>query len=105
MPVFKHSETDAVKFLWLSFSDTQNTRVLQTLFCGKNIKNIDREAFAECSKLSNINMKKAKGITSIGKKAFRKINAKAKVTVPAAKKAKYKNLLKKAGLPKKAAVK
>lgn len=50
-------------------------------------------------------MKKAKGITSIGKKAFRKINAKAKVTVPAAKKAKYKNLLKKAGLPKKATVK
>lgn len=78
---------------------------LRKVTFGKNIKNIDREAFAECSKLSNINMKKAKGITSIGKKAFRKINAKAKVTVPAAKKAKYKNLLKKAGLPKKATVK
>lgn len=72
---------------------------------GSNIKKIEKEAFAQCGKLSEINMKKAKGITSIQKKAFSKINAKAKISVPAKKKAKYQKLLKKAGLPKKAAVK
>ena len=50
-------------------------------------------------------MKKATGITSIGSKAFSKIDAKAKVTVPAKKLSKYKRMLKKAGLPKKATVK
>lgn len=50
-------------------------------------------------------MKKASKITSFGTKAFNKINTKAKVTVPAKKLKKYKNALKKAGLPKKATVK
>ena len=45
-------------------------------------------------------MKKASGITSIGKKAFTKIQAKAKITVPR-RNLKYKKLLKKAGVPKK----
>ncbi len=78
---------------------------LKSVVIGKNVKKINKEAFAGCSKLSKINMKKAKGISTIGKKAFSKINSKAKVTVPAKKKAKYKNMLKEAGLPKKAGVK
>lgn len=78
---------------------------LRTVTIGSNIQKIGKEAFAQCSKLKKVNMKKAKGITSIQKKAFSKINAKAKITVPAKKKNKYKKLLKQAGLPKKAVVK
>ena len=78
---------------------------LKSVTIGKNVKKIQNEAFAGCGKLKNVNMKKAAGITSISKKAFSKINAKAKVTVPAKKKAKYKGWLKKAGLPKGASIK
>lgn len=72
---------------------------------GKNVKKIGKEAFAQCGKLKNVNMKKAANITSIGKKAFSKIDAKAKIVVPAKKLAKYKKMLKKAGVPKKATIK
>ena len=72
---------------------------------GNNVKKIGKEAFAQCTRLKTINMKKASGITSIGKKAFTKIQAKAKITVPAKKLKKYKKLLKKAGVPKKAVIK
>ena len=69
------------------------------------MKKIGKNAFAGCSKLKTVNMKKANGITSIGSKAFNKISAKAKVTVPAKKLTKYSKMLKKAGLPKKAKIK
>lgn len=72
---------------------------------GKNVKKIQNEAFAGCGKLKSVNMKKAAGITLIGRKAFSKINAKVKITLPAKKKAKYKGWLKKAGLPKGASIK
>lgn len=78
---------------------------LRKVTIGKNIKKIEKEAFAGCVNLSGVNMKKAANITSIGKKAFRKINAKAKITVPAKKKEKYKRWLKKAGISQKAVVK
>ncbi|MGN0359624.1 MAG: beta-N-acetylglucosaminidase domain-containing protein [Hominisplanchenecus sp.] len=71
---------------------------------GKNVKKIGKEAFAQCGKLKNVNMKKAANITTIGKKAFSKIDAKAKIAVPAKKLAKYKKMLKKAGVPKQAAI-
>lgn len=103
---------DSVKIGGVTYKVTQidakafkGLKNLKSATIGKNIKKIDKEAFAGCGKLSNINMKKASGIASVGKKAFSKINAKAKVSVPAKKKAKYKRLLKKAGLPKKAVVK
>lgn len=67
---------------------------------GNNVKKIGKEAFAQCKNLKTVNLKKASKITSIGKKAFAKINAKAKITVPAKKLAKYKKMLKKAGVPK-----
>jgi len=72
---------------------------------GANVTKIGKQAFANCPNLKNVNMKKAAKITSFGKKAFSKINAKAKITVPAKKRAKYKKLLKKAGVPKKAVIK
>lgn len=78
---------------------------LKKVTIGSNIQIIQKQAFAQCSKLANINMKKAMGITSIKGKAFSKISAKAKVTVPAKKKDKYKKLLKKGGLSQKAAIK
>ncbi len=93
------------KVVQINAKAMKGLKSLKKVTIGKNIKKIDKEAFAGCSKLSTVNMKKASQITSIGKKAFHKINAKAKVTVPAKKKAKYKKLLKKAGLPKKASVK
>ena len=78
---------------------------LKKVTIGSNVKKIGKNAFANCSKLKTVNMKKANGITSIGRKAFNKIAAKAKVTVPAKKLAKYSKMLKKAGLPKKAVIK
>ena len=83
----------------------KNNRKLKKVTIGSNVKKIEKNAFAGCSKLKTVNMKKATGITSIGSKAFSKIDAKAKVTVPAKKLSKYKKMLKKAGLPKKATVK
>ena len=72
---------------------------------GSNVKKIEKGAFANCRKLASINMKKANGITSIGSKAFSRINSKAKVSVPSKKLSKYTRMLKKAGLPKKYALK
>ena len=69
------------------------------------MKKIEKGAFANCRKLASINMKKANGITSIGSKAFSRINSKAKVSVPSKKLSKYTRMLKKAGLPKKAVIK
>lgn len=83
----------------------RNCKKLKKVTIGSNVKKIGKNAFAGCSKLKTVNMKKATGITSIGSKAFSKIDAKAKVTVPSKKLSKYKSMLKKAGLPKKATVK
>lgn len=80
-------------------------KYLKKVTIGSNVKKIEKGAFANCRKLASINMKKANGITSIGSKAFSKINAKAKVSVPSKKLSKYTRMLKKAGLPKKAVIK
>ena len=80
-------------------------KYLKKITIGSNVKKIEKGAFANCRKLASINMKKANGITSIGSKAFSKINSKAKVSVPSKKLSKYTKMLKKAGLPKKAVIK
>ena len=80
-------------------------KYLKKITIGSNVKKIEKGAFANCRKLASINMKKANGITSIGSKAFSKINSKAKVSVPSKKLSKYTRMLKKAGLPKKAVIK
>ena len=80
-------------------------KYLKKITIGSNVKKIEKGAFANCRKLASINMKKANGITSIGSKAFSRINSKAKVSVPSKKLSKYTRMLKKAGLPKKAVIK
>ena len=83
----------------------KSCKKLKKVTIGSNVKKIEKNALAGCSKLKTVNMKKASGITSIGSKAFSKIDANAKVTVPSKKLSKYKRMLKIAGLPKKATVK
>ncbi|MDD6000386.1 MAG: leucine-rich repeat domain-containing protein, partial [Lachnospiraceae bacterium] len=61
------------------------------------ITSIGAKAFYGCKNLKNITVKST-SLNKIGKKAFAKIHAKAKVKVPKAKKAAYKKLFKKAGL-------
>ena len=60
-------------------------KYLKKITIGSNVKKIEKGAFANCRKLASINMKKANGITSIGSKAFSRINSKAKVSVPSKK--------------------
>lgn len=78
---------------------------LKKVTVGSNVKKIGKEAFAQCKKLSSVNLKKAGSISSIGSKAFAKTAARAKVTVPAKKYKSYVKLLKKSGLSKKAVIK
>ena len=77
---------------------------LKQLTIGANVTKIGKNAFAGCKNLKKITIK-SKIIKTFGSKAFSKVNAKATVTVPKAKKAAYKKSLKKAGLPAKAKVK
>lgn len=83
----------------------KNFKRLRKVTIGSNIKKIEKEAFANCGKLQNVNMKKAGSITSIKSKAFSKIHAKAKITVPSKKFKKYAGKLRHAGLPKTAKIK
>lgn len=73
---------------------------LSSVTIGKNVKKIGKEAFRNCVKLKDIKVKSTK-LTSIGKKAFQKINAKAKIKVPAKKLKIYKKRFKGKGLGKK----
>lgn len=77
------------------------------LTIGANVKSIDAQSFSGCKKIKNIVIK-SKKLTSIGKKAFKGVTAKAKVKLPklkgsAAKKLKQKLI--KAGVNKKAKIK
>ncbi len=101
-----------VKYNGVSYQVTQiganafkGCKNLASVTIGSKVQKIGKQAFANCSKLKTVNMKKAGSITSFGKKSFSKINAKAKVKVPAKKLSKYKKSLRSAGLPKKASVK
>lgn len=70
---------------------------LTSVTVGENVSSIGKQSFAGCGKLKAVYLKSG-NITAIGKKAFAKINGKAKVYVPKKKAAAYKKLLKKAGL-------
>lgn len=78
---------------------------LKKVTIGSNITKIGNSAFAGCKKLKTINMKKAAKITSFGKKTFKGIGSKAKITVPKKQLKAYKKKLKKTGLPKTAKIK
>lgn len=89
----------------ISASAFKGCKNLKKVTIGSNVTKIGNSAFAGCKKLKTVNMKKATKIASFGKKSFKGINSKAKITVPKSKKKAYVKKLKKTGLPKKASVK
>ncbi|MCR5793572.1 MAG: leucine-rich repeat domain-containing protein, partial [Lachnospiraceae bacterium] len=81
----------------------QNNTYVKKIVIGKNVTIIGTGAFQNCKKLKNISL--GKKLSRIGKNAFKGIYKKATVKVPKKQFSKYKKLLKKAGLPKKAIIK
>ena len=61
---------------------------------GSNVKTIGKNAFKNCKKLKNINIK-SKKLNSVGKNALKGINKKAVIKCPAKQVTKYKKLFKK----------
>lgn len=59
----------------------QKNKKIKSLVVGANVKSIGNEAFYKCAKLKKITFK-SKAIPKIGKKAFKGIAARCKVTVP-----------------------
>lgn len=72
----------------------RKNKKVKSITIGANVKTIGKNAFFECSKLKTIIFKGSKA-PKVGKDAFKKINAKAKITVPKKMKKKQINLLKK----------
>lgn len=70
-----------------------NNKKLAQVTVGANVIKIRKRAFEGCVNLKKVAIQ-SKKLTKIEKKAFSKIHPKAKITVPKAKKKKYKNLLK-----------
>lgn len=70
-----------------------NNKNLKQVVIGKNVIRIGTKAFANCKNLRSIQIKSS-GLTKIGSHAFRNINKKAVVKVPAKKKSSYNKLLK-----------
>jgi hypothetical protein len=81
----------------------KGNKKLSKVIIGKNVKNIEGNAFAGCSKLKNITFK-GSAVKKIGSKAFKGTNKDAKVTVPKKTFAKYKRMLLKGGLSKNATI-
>ena len=77
-------------------------------FNGKNVTKIGKGAFQNCRSLTQVTIK-SKKLKTIGKNAFAKAGAKSYknlvVKVPSGYKAKYKTMLRKAKLSKKAKIK
>jgi hypothetical protein len=82
----------------------KGNKKLKKVIIGKNVKTIEANAFAGCSKLKTITFK-GTAVKKIGSKAFKGTGIDAKVTVPKKTFAKYKKMLLKGGLSKKAIVK
>ena len=77
----------------------KNNKKLKKVTIGENVKTIGKSAFYGCKNLKTVNIRTSmlKGKT-VGKNAFAKINAKAKVKVPKSKLKTYKKLLKSKGI-------
>ena len=74
---------------------------LSSITIGNNISKIGNKAFYNCKKLKKIKIKSKKlTLKKIGKSAFKKINKKAKISVPKSKKKSYKKMLTQKGLSK-----
>ncbi|MBE5928775.1 MAG: hypothetical protein E7267_05330 [Lachnospiraceae bacterium] len=68
---------------------------LSKVTTGKALKKIGKFAFAGDKKLKNINFSNSKKLKSVGSKAFKGINAKAKVKAPKGKLKTYKKMIRK----------
>lgn len=73
----------------------KNNTSITSVTIGKNITKIGKNAFYGCKNLKKIKIK-SKKIKSIGAHAFKKINKKAKYSMPSKKKKAYKKMLTKA---------
>ncbi|MBE5928014.1 MAG: leucine-rich repeat domain-containing protein, partial [Lachnospiraceae bacterium] len=82
----------------------KNCKKLKSVVIGKNVKKIAPKAFMGCKSLKKITIK-SKVLKKVGKKAFKGINKKAVIKVPAKKKAAYTKLLKGKGQGKKVKIK
>lgn len=94
-------EHQTFKVTTIGTSAFSGNKKLKKLVIGKNVKKINANAFKGCKNLKNITIQTA-GLTksSIGKNAFKKINAKATFKVPAAKLKKYRTWIKAKGAAK-----
>lgn len=83
----------------------KKNKKLKKVVIPSTVTKIGKEAFYGCKNLKNITIKTSKLNTKrIGSKAFRGVNARAKVKVPKSKYKAYKKLLVKKGLNKKAKI-
>ena len=82
----------------------KNNKKIKTVVIGSNIKKIGKQAFSGCKKLKTIQIL-SKSLKKIDKTVFKGIDKKAAITVPKKKYKAYKNLLKKAKLPKSVKIK
>ncbi|MBO4864614.1 MAG: leucine-rich repeat protein [Eubacterium sp.] len=77
----------------------KNNKKLRKITIGKNIKKIGKNAFYGCKNLKTVIIRTTKlKKKTVGKNAFKKINSRAKVTVPKKKYKAYKKLLKARGI-------
>ena len=81
-----------------AFKDCKN---LASVTISENVTSIGARAFNGCSKLKTVTIKSS-SLKSIGKNAFKGINAKVKFKLPNKKLEKYTKMIRKAGVPKKA---
>lgn len=90
---------DGVTYKVISISkDTfKGNKRLKKVTIGKNVTKINANAFNGCKNLKNITVKSTQ-IKTVGKNAFKGINAKAKIKVPKSKLRYYKKLFAKKGL-------
>ena len=90
---------DGVKYKVTSIGSKamQNNKTLTTVTLGKNVTTIKASAFKGCRKLNKVIIKSTK-LRSVGKQAFKGTKSSLKIKVPSKQLAKYKKLLKKAGL-------
>lgn len=83
----------------------KNDKSIKKITIGTNVKTIGKKAFYGCKNLKTIIIQTQKlKSADIGKKAFKGIFAKAKITVPKGKKKSYTKLLRAKGVSKKASI-
>ncbi|SNU07126.1 Leucine rich repeat-containing protein [Lachnospiraceae bacterium] len=78
-----------------------NCKALTSIVIPKKVKTIGKAAFSGCSKLKTVTFKTTK-LTKVGSKAFKTIKKGATFKIKKSKFSKYKKLIKKSGVPKKA---